>query len=124
MEPRGGIEPPNARFADASLCLLGTGAGGILRRVSKQYPQCTCTITPCVEVRVLGAKDDRPSDLPRIRVDDGLVSDMMRWMRDEEIYPRVPGGVSGGGCYVAFHDPEDAEKIWGWLKERGVAPGS
>lgn len=71
-------------------------------------------------MRVLGAKDDRPSDLPRVRIDDGLVTDLMEWMRGQQIHPRVPGGETGGGRYIAFHYPENAGRICEWLKTHGV----
>ena len=56
-----------------------------------------------------------------IRDDDGLVSDLLKFCFENEIYC-LRGGSSGGGCCVRYHRPADLDKIVNWLEEQGIMP--
>lgn len=73
-----------------------------------------------------------PSVLIRVEADDGakddrLVTRLLGWLVDEQIYP-VRGGGRGAGpnFYAASYRPDDAERIVEWLRAHGAtknAPG-
>jgi hypothetical protein len=70
-----------------------------------------------VMIEVTGYHQEEPGDLlPRIKDDDGLVGEMMRWEHSQKIRP-VHAPHSGGGARLAYFEPEDAEKVLAWLKE-------
>jgi hypothetical protein len=104
------------------LRVMKGGEGGVTVTFSVQH---------VVHLEVLG---ERPPDeeydptkdvyglgpLPKCRVDDGLVTQLVEWMHEEGIYPAVRGGmVMGGGTYIADFKVEDAERIVEWLRRAG-----
>lgn len=54
-----------------------------------------------------------------VRDDGGLVGRFLKWQFDNEVYS-VRGGSSGGGQYVGYFDPEDADRIKEFLKAEGA----
>ncbi|MHA2068120.1 MAG: hypothetical protein ACXABY_27480 [Candidatus Thorarchaeota archaeon] len=79
--------------------------------------RATVSSEPCVQILIKGYKRERPKDgpcLPMLPDDSGLVSELLGWLLDENIYsihtPRV-----GGGAMVAYFTPEDATRVLKWL---------
>lgn len=79
--------------------------------------KCTFSIGYVVVVKIRGEGGGR-GYLPD---DGGLVQRFNQWTLDEEVYSlNINGGYSGGGGYMGFYTPEDAEKVQAWLLENGV----
>ena len=50
----------------------------------------------------------------------GLVTRFMQWCHESNAEAVVVDGGAGGGSYVHYHAPEDAERIAQWLKDQGA----
>lgn len=65
--------------------------------------------TPCVWIKFKG--------------DKSLVSELLKWLLENEIYSLGFGGLVGNGNYSHAHTAEDAERIAEWFKSKGVEAG-
>lgn len=72
-------------------------------------------IRPATYVLVLGWKDTAPSDMPRVRLDDGLITELMKWMDKKKIYP-IRQLMNGGGRFEAVLTPSDGRRVSAWLR--------
>ena len=82
----------------------------------------TFKIQQIAHVSVLGEVDKTPSNLPRVRKDDGLIGRLCAFMWGNNIYPVKDsiGAIFGGGMYIACYDIKDAAKIEAWLLKQGA----
>ena len=86
----------------------------------KVRDKCVVRIIPCVFVQFEGAKNDS-GRYPRIRDDDGIAHDFMRFCLNEGM-PGLnsAGGLSGPGIYYHAHFPEHKDRIIEWFKKEGI----
>lgn len=57
----------------------------------------------------------------KVRDDDGIVGDFLKFCTDNDINC-LRGGMVGGGCCVRYHRPADLDKIVKWFDEQGIKP--
>lgn len=82
------------------------------------------TSTPLVRIHVLGDKvKEDPSVPPSQRFplgrdDHGLVRRLLQWLISADIYQSAGAGSSGGGQFIGYFEPADAEKVSAWLREQ------
>lgn len=55
-----------------------------------------------------------------VPIDDGKLLQLMTWCREQELYPRMPSGHTGGGSHLGFYDPKDAERVVEKCRELGL----
>ncbi len=79
-------------------------------------PEVAFSMPTVVAVKIRG----EGGRFPGLPDDGGLVKRFLRWSLDSKIYSVVPAGHSGGGSYLGFYEPKDAEKVRAWLLENGA----
>ena len=87
-------------------------------------PKVTFTSQSVVCIHIKGEKDSSPRragepNLPRCRMDGGLVHRFLDFQKEERVFALSMGGRSVVGEYLGFFTAEDAAKIEAWLIEQG-----
>ncbi len=73
------------------------------------------TILPTTYVFIQDTKDT-------LKDGEGLVGRFFKWTAEQDIYPSIRGGHSGGGSHAGYYATEDAVRILAWLLEQGAVP--
>ncbi len=82
--------------------------------------QVTFTSQPMVWFDIRGAVDNRPSEYPRVRLDDkNVIQNFMKWLCDQTFFP-ARMQMTGGGQWLGAFWPEDAETVKKYLEEHGA----
>jgi hypothetical protein len=78
-------------------------------------PKVTFTLKPMVQVVIRGERAPlAPGELPRTRVDGGLIHDLLEWERTQHITP-LHFQSGGGGHLHVYYTAADAERVRQWL---------